>query len=107
MISGEPDQRVQSDLRWGGLQGLVTKSSRLVRNLQAKVRFLTGRTTTTSIIYQFDSKLFADEVKASKCVMGKREVYRRRAPLAECYNGLDYTRPQRAEPCPCTHYDYR
>jgi hypothetical protein len=39
--------------------------------------------------------------------MGKREVYRRRAPLAECYNGLDYTRPQRAEPCPCTHYDYR
>ncbi len=36
MISGEPDQRVQSDLRWGGLQGLVTKSSRLVRNLLPK-----------------------------------------------------------------------
>ena len=43
----------------------------------------------------------------SKCVLGRRDVYQRRSPKADCFNGEDYTRAKRMEVCECTHLDYR
>jgi len=48
-----------------------------------------------------------EEGKLSKCVMGRRDVFRRRSPKADCYNGDDFTHAKRVENCPCTHSDYR
>lgn len=45
--------------------------------------------------------------KASRCVLGRRETFRRRSPNAKCYNGLDFTRSTIEESCPCSHTDYQ
>ncbi|CAL7939536.1 unnamed protein product [Xylocopa violacea] len=41
------------------------------------------------------------------CVLGRREVYQRRAAHAKCYTGVDYDRPVRTEVCPCDYNDYQ
>jgi len=43
----------------------------------------------------------------SRCILGKKEVYKRRAPSANCYNGMGFTRPSRVDTCPCNHMDYQ
>jgi len=45
--------------------------------------------------------------KASRCVLGRRETFKRRSPKANCYNGLDFTRSTLVESCPCSHTDYQ
>jgi len=45
--------------------------------------------------------------KASRCVLGRRETFKRRSPKANCYNGLDFTRSTVVESCPCSHTDYQ
>lgn len=41
-----------------------------------------------------------------KCILGKKEIYQRRAPNSKCYTGLDKDRPVRTEICPCDIDDY-
>jgi len=48
-----------------------------------------------------------EDGRLTKCVMGRRDVFRRRSPRADCYNGQDLTQSKRVEVCPCTHFDYR
>ena len=57
--------------------------------------------------YKDWSPVAPGEGKASRCVLGRREVYRRRSPKANCYNGLEFSHRTRVEACPCSHYDYQ
>ncbi|CAL4091361.1 unnamed protein product, partial [Meganyctiphanes norvegica] len=47
-----------------------------------------------------------DVLNGRKCLLGRKEVYERRIPHTNCYNGLDYDRPISAKNCPCTREDY-
>lgn len=40
------------------------------------------------------------------CLLGRRDVYERRAPKANCYNGINYDRLVKSENCPCTRDDF-
>ncbi|XP_047516497.1 sortilin-related receptor-like isoform X1 [Pieris napi] len=40
------------------------------------------------------------------CVLGKRDVFQRRLPHTDCYNGVSYVRSVRRERCECGRRDY-
>nr|AAC63362.1 head-activator binding protein precursor [Hydra viridissima] len=40
------------------------------------------------------------------CLLGKKQIYKRRDPTSLCYNGYDYDRPISSFPCLCTREDY-
>lgn len=40
------------------------------------------------------------------CILGKQETYHRRAAHSKCYNGRDYSRPNRTEICKCSSWDF-
>lgn len=41
------------------------------------------------------------------CVLGRKEVYQRRAARVNCYTGVDYDRPIKTEVCYCDYNDYQ
>lgn len=45
--------------------------------------------------------------KTESCVLGRKEVFRRRAPRANCYIGLDHTQPVKTVSCQCQAKDYQ
>ncbi|KAK7863063.1 hypothetical protein R5R35_006484 [Gryllus longicercus] len=40
------------------------------------------------------------------CILGRKEVYERRIPTINCYNGKDYVRPVKMEVCECYAEDF-
>eukprot|EP00794_Sanderia_malayensis_P010865 gene10865-12020_t len=40
------------------------------------------------------------------CLLGKRQMFEKRAPLERCFNGMDYDRPVTMTNCPCTREDF-
>uniref|UniRef100_A0A6A7G8W9 Sortilin-related receptor n=5 Tax=Hirondellea gigas TaxID=1518452 RepID=A0A6A7G8W9_9CRUS len=40
------------------------------------------------------------------CLLGHKEVFERRAPSSNCYNGFSYDRPISVQDCPCARQDY-
>ncbi|KAK0098602.1 hypothetical protein PV326_006350 [Microctonus aethiopoides] len=40
------------------------------------------------------------------CILGRKEVYQRRAQKVNCYIGVDYDRPVISDICPCDFQDY-
>ncbi|KAL0266712.1 UNVERIFIED_CONTAM: hypothetical protein PYX00_009183 [Menopon gallinae] len=40
------------------------------------------------------------------CILGRKEVYQRRIPHSNCYNGRDYERPIKIEVCECDAEDF-
>lgn len=40
------------------------------------------------------------------CVLGSRNIFQRRLPHTNCYNGIDYQRPVRREVCECSRRDF-
>jgi len=61
----------------------------------------------TSEDYKNWSPVSPGKGKASRCVLGRRETFLRRAPKAKCYNGLDFTQSVVVDSCPCSHTDYQ
>lgn len=74
------------------------------------------------IIFQVDLRpVFKEVCKASKdykrwspsdgrrgrlCLLGRKQVYERRIPHSNCYNGVNYDRPVAVENCPCDRDDF-
>lgn len=46
-----------------------------------------------------------DHLKTS-CVLGQTQIFQRRAPKANCYNGMNYNRPIQTVTCDCDIEDY-
>lgn len=42
----------------------------------------------------------------STCVLGRKEIYHRRAASIQCYIGVNYDRPVKIDTCPCDANDY-
>lgn len=40
------------------------------------------------------------------CILGKQETFQRRKAHSECFNGQDYSRPNRTEICKCSSWDF-
>jgi hypothetical protein len=47
-----------------------------------------------------------DDESPLGCLLGRKLLYERRAPLARCVNGIDYDRPIAQEPCECFTDDF-
>lgn len=47
-----------------------------------------------------------DGRRGHNCLLGRKQVYERRIPHANCYNGIDYDRPVSVENCPCNRDDF-
>lgn len=47
-----------------------------------------------------------DDESPLGCLLGRKLLYERRAPLARCVNGIDYDRPIAAAPCECLTDDF-
>ncbi|XP_031838991.2 sortilin-related receptor [Nomia melanderi] len=56
--------------------------------------------------FKFWYPLHWDQSEIS-CWLGRKEIYRRRATWANCYTGVDYTRPIRTVLCQCESNDYQ
>ncbi|KAK7076324.1 Sortilin-related receptor [Halocaridina rubra] len=48
----------------------------------------------------------SDGRSGRKCLLGRKEVYERRVPHSNCFNGVDYDRPISVENCPCDRDDF-
>ncbi|XP_058808716.1 sortilin-related receptor-like [Phymastichus coffea] len=44
---------------------------------------------------------------SSTCVLGRKEIYKRRSARANCYTGVNFDRPVKVEICPCDTGDYQ
>lgn len=44
--------------------------------------------------------------KKMTCVLGRKDVFKRRIPLANCFNGLNFDSPILKENCECDKSDY-
>lgn len=49
---------------------------------------------------------FREKKTKSICVMGEHEVFDRRIQHSNCYNGRDFERPIKKEPCFCDIEDF-
>ncbi|KAF7992430.1 hypothetical protein HCN44_001755 [Aphidius gifuensis] len=47
-----------------------------------------------------------DDRQGMSCILGKREIYKRRGQTFNCYTGIDYDRPVKFETCLCDYDDY-
>ncbi|XP_023246072.1 sortilin-related receptor isoform X2 [Copidosoma floridanum] len=56
--------------------------------------------------YKFWSPATMADVSKT-CVLGRKEIYKRRAARANCYTGVNYDRPVKTEICPCDAIDYQ
>ncbi|XP_045625309.2 sortilin-related receptor isoform X2 [Procambarus clarkii] len=63
----------------------------------------------------FESKCTVDDYKTwspsdgrsgRMCLLGRKQVYERRAPHKNCFNGINYDRPILVENCPCDREDF-
>ncbi|CAG4953069.1 unnamed protein product [Colias eurytheme] len=54
--------------------------------------------------YKFWSPLLPNSTVS--CVLGKRDIFHRRIPHANCYNGVGYVRPVKKQICECGRRDY-
>ncbi|CAM1301835.1 SORL1 (predicted), partial [Pycnogonum litorale] len=54
-----------------------------------------------------DYKTWTPHRPNSQCLIGQKEIFKRRIPRAKCYNGKNYDRPVHIENCPCGRHDYR
>lgn len=47
-----------------------------------------------------------DGLGGRKCLLGRKQVYERRIPHVNCFNGRNYDRPISVENCPCDRSDF-
>ncbi|XP_059812923.1 sortilin-related receptor [Hypanus sabinus] len=56
---------------------------------------------------QTDYKLWSpSDERGNECLLGRKIVFKRRAPHATCFNGEDFDRPITVSNCSCTRDDY-
>ncbi|XP_078282958.1 sortilin-related receptor isoform X2 [Rhinoraja longicauda] len=54
-----------------------------------------------------DYKLWSpSDERGNECLLGRKTVFKRRAPHATCFNGEDFDRPITVSNCSCTRDDY-
>lgn len=56
--------------------------------------------------YKFWSPTTSKDHLKTSCVLGQTQIFQRRAPKANCYNGMNYDRPSQTLTCDCDIEDY-
>lgn len=87
-----------------GLLAVYNYVNLIIKNILVKHFFVAYNCTKD------DYKLWSptsskDHLKIS-CVLGQTQVFQRRAPKANCYNGMNYDRPVQTMTCDCDTEDY-
>ncbi|XP_043466543.1 sortilin-related receptor-like isoform X3 [Leptopilina heterotoma] len=68
------------------------------------------RTAFTKVCEKDDFKFWSPSTpreSLSTCVLGRKEIYQRRAANIQCYIGVNYNRPVKIDTCPCDANDYQ
>lgn len=55
--------------------------------------------------YKFWSP-YNPEEKKMNCLLGRKEIYKRRIPYTHCYNGLNFDHPIKMQSCVCDKNDF-
>lgn len=56
--------------------------------------------------YKFWSPSSQSGTSIMPCILGLQESYKRRLPAANCYNGVDFSRPKSTQVCECNVWDF-
>ena len=64
-----------------------------------------GRPCKTADYYQWIATDQRNDTE--KCVLGKKQMFERRKAKSVCFNGMNYDRPIRVEPCECQREDFK
>ena len=48
----------------------------------------------------------ADIPDGQRCLLGRKDIYKRRDPKSNCYNGIDFDSPTEFRNCECQREDY-
>lgn len=67
--------------------------------------FLFAAYNCTEEDYKLWSPYNPDEPKMN-CLLGRKEVYKKRVPRTKCYSGLNFDEPVKIQLCPCTSEDF-
>lgn len=71
----------------------------LILKIDLKNAFKSNCTTDD---YKFWSPGTPNSDSLVPCILGRQETFQRRSAHSQCYNGRDYSRPNRSEICECT-----